>query len=61
MLNDPPLSSYKHKFFIFNENPEVVDGKIKVPDSPGLGVTIKEDLIIREWVSIYLVINIEDG
>ena len=48
MLNDPPLSSYKHKFFIFNENPEVVDGKIKVPDSPGLGVTIKEDLIIRE-------------
>ena len=48
MLNDPPLSSYKNKFYIFNETLDVIDGKIKVPNTPGLGVTIKEDLIIRE-------------
>ena len=48
MLNDPPLSSYKNKFFIFNEDLNVKDGIINVPNSPGLGVTIKEDLIIRE-------------
>ena len=43
MLNDPPLSSYKNKFYIFNETLDVIDGKIKVPNTPGLGVTIKED------------------
>ena len=48
MLNDPPLSSYKNKFFIFNEDLNVKDGIINVPNTPGLGVTIKEDLIIRE-------------
>ena len=48
MLNDPPLSSYKNKFFIFNEDLNVNDGIIEVPNTPGLGVTIKEDLIIRE-------------
>ena len=47
ILNDPPLSSYKNKFFIFNEKLEVKDGKIDVPSNPGLGVSIKEDLIIR--------------
>ena len=48
MLNDPPLSSYRNKFFIFNEDLNVNDGIIEVPNTPGLGVTIKEDLIIRE-------------
>jgi L-alanine-DL-glutamate epimerase-like enolase superfamily enzyme len=48
MLNDPPLNSYKNKFFIFNENLNVKNGIIDVPNVPGLGVTIKEDLIIRE-------------
>ena len=48
MLNDPPLSSYKNKFFIFNENLQVKNGIIDVPNTPGLGVSIKEDLIIRE-------------
>ncbi|MFL2642620.1 MAG: mandelate racemase/muconate lactonizing enzyme family protein [Dehalococcoidia bacterium] len=48
MLNDPPLSSYKNKFFIFNENLQVKNGTIEVPNTPGLGVTIKEDLIVRE-------------
>ena len=47
ILNDPPLSSYKNKFFIFNESVEVINGEVHVPDSPGLGVTIKEELIIR--------------
>jgi L-alanine-DL-glutamate epimerase-like enolase superfamily enzyme len=48
ILNDPPLSSYKNKFYIFNEKLDVVDGKIPVPNSPGLGISIKEDLVIRE-------------
>lgn len=48
MLNDPPLSSYKNKFYIFNEALDVIQGKISVPNSPGLGVSIKEDLIVRE-------------
>jgi len=48
ILNDPPLSSYKNKFFIFNEALEVVNGEIKVPNNPGLGISIKEDLIIRK-------------
>jgi len=48
MLNDPPLSSYKNKFYIFNEDLNVKDGIIEVPNTPGLGVTIKENLIIRE-------------
>ena len=49
MLNDPPLSSYKNKFYIFNETLDVIDGKIKVPNTPGLGVTIKEDLRRLRW------------
>ena len=48
ILNDPPLSSYKNKFYIFNEKLNVVEGKIAVPNSPGLGISIKEDLVIRE-------------
>lgn len=47
ILHDPPLSSYKNKFFIFNESLEVKEGLINVPNKPGLGVTIKDDLIIR--------------
>ena len=39
---------YKNKFYIFNEKLDVIDGKIEVPNTPGLGVTIKEELIIRE-------------
>ena len=42
------LQLRKYKFFIFNEDLNVKDGIINVPNTPGLGVTIKEDLIIRE-------------
>ena len=31
-----------------NDKLDVIDGKIEVPNTPGLGVTIKEELIIRE-------------
>jgi|TARA_B110000495_G_scaffold202863_1_gene224310 D-galactarolactone cycloisomerase len=48
ILHDPPLSSYKNKFYIFNESLEVKDGIINVPKKPGLGVSIKEDIIIRK-------------
>ena len=40
LLNDPPIGSYKHKFEIFENPPEVHDGWIDLPSSPGLGVEI---------------------
>jgi len=40
LLNDPPIGSYKHKFAIFDNPPQVHDGWIDLPDKPGLGVEI---------------------
>ncbi len=40
LLNDPPIGSYKHKFTIFEDPPEVHDGWMSVPSNPGLGVEI---------------------
>ena len=40
LLNDPPIGSYKHKFEIFENPPQVHDGWIDLPSSPGLGVEI---------------------
>ena len=40
LLNDPPIGSYKHKFAIFEDPPEVHDGWMSVPSNPGLGVEI---------------------
>ena len=40
LLNDPPIGSYKHKFEIFENPPEVHDGWIDLPNGPGLGVEI---------------------
>ena len=42
------LAAIGSGFYIFNEKLDVIDGKIEVPNTPGLGVTIKEELIIRE-------------
>ena len=40
LLNDPPIGSYKHKFAIFDNPPQVENGWIDLPDKPGLGVEI---------------------
>lgn len=45
LLHDPPIGDYRHKFSIFADPPEVVDGVIPVPNGPGLGVEIDPDLI----------------
>lgn len=45
LLHDPPIGDYRHKFSIFKNPPEVVDGEMPVPTGPGLGVEIDPDLI----------------
>jgi D-galactarolactone cycloisomerase len=46
LLHDPPIGSYQHRFSIFR-NPPVVDqtGCLSLPDGPGLGVEIDQDLV----------------
>ena len=45
LLNDPPIGSYKHKFVIFDNPPQVENGWIDLPDKPGLGVEIDPGFI----------------
>jgi D-galactarolactone cycloisomerase len=44
IFNDAPIGNYEYPFAMF-ENPPVLDknGYFKVPDGPGLGVTIKKE------------------
>jgi D-galactarolactone cycloisomerase len=44
IFNDAPIGNYEHPFAMF-ENPPVLDreGFFKVPDGPGLGITIKKE------------------
>ena len=46
VIHDPPIGDYRHFLSIF-ENPPVVnaEGKMKLPDGPGLGVEINRELI----------------
>lgn len=48
LLHDPPVCDYRDRFSIFEE-PPVLDaqGYLAVPQEPGLGVQIREDLIVR--------------
>jgi L-alanine-DL-glutamate epimerase-like enolase superfamily enzyme len=47
LLHDPPIAAYTNGFSIM-ENPPVVDsdGYLPLPPGPGLGVTIKKELIV---------------
>jgi L-alanine-DL-glutamate epimerase-like enolase superfamily enzyme len=46
LLHDPPIGSYENRFAIFQDPPRVgKDGFIDVPQGPGLGVRIRDDLI----------------
>lgn len=47
LIHEPPHGPYSAFMEIFTEPPLMKDGYITVPDGPGLGVTIRPDLIIR--------------
>jgi L-alanine-DL-glutamate epimerase-like enolase superfamily enzyme len=47
LLHDPPVGSYENRFAIFQNAPRIgKDGLIDVPQGPGLGVNIREDMIL---------------
>ena len=46
LLHEPPIGDYRHRFSIMTNAPEVdSEGYMAVPQGPGLGVEIDEDLI----------------
>jgi L-alanine-DL-glutamate epimerase-like enolase superfamily enzyme len=46
LLHDPPISPYTNGFAIFEEPPQVdKEGYLSLPQGPGLGVTIRKDLM----------------
>jgi L-alanine-DL-glutamate epimerase-like enolase superfamily enzyme len=49
LLHDPPTGSFEHRFAIF-QNPLRIarDGFIDVPQGPGLGVEIDQDLVQKQ-------------
>ncbi len=47
IIHEPPNAPYTAFMDIFEDPPLMKDGFITVPDGPGLGVTIKEGLLIR--------------
>lgn len=49
LWHDPPELDYAHGFAVF-ENPPVLDkeGHFQLPQGPGLGVTMKKDMIVSE-------------
>jgi len=49
LLNDPPIGSYKHKFSIMANAPEFDgEGYMALPQGPGLGIEIAQDLILDD-------------
>ena len=48
LQNEEPVGDYRNGFFIMEDPPLVGnDGYIQLPDKPGLGVSIKKDLILK--------------
>jgi D-galactarolactone cycloisomerase len=46
IINDPPIADYAAQWSIFESAPAVTkDGYLDMPETPGLGVTIRRDLI----------------
>lgn len=49
LLHDPPVGDYRHKFSMMADPPLVgKDGRMKVPEGPGLGVEIDEELVVED-------------
>jgi D-galactarolactone cycloisomerase len=47
IIHDPPVCSYEDRFSIFQNPPRMGEnGKLAVPQGPGLGVEIRPDLIL---------------
>ena len=47
VVHDPPVGDFRHFLSIFTDPPLVDDdGRITVPEAPGLGVTIDESLVV---------------
>lgn len=48
LQHEEPVGDYKNGFFILEEPPLVgSDGYLQLPDKPGLGLSIKQDLILK--------------
>ncbi len=46
LIHDPPIGSYEHRFAILKDPPVVgPDGRVKLPQAPGLGVEIDPDMV----------------
>jgi L-alanine-DL-glutamate epimerase-like enolase superfamily enzyme len=46
ILHDPPIGDYRHGFAVLQDPPAVgPDGCLAVPQAPGLGVELRQDLI----------------
>ena len=49
LLHDPPLGSYKNKFSVMSNPPEVgPEGLMLMPQGPGLGIEINPELVISD-------------
>jgi L-alanine-DL-glutamate epimerase-like enolase superfamily enzyme len=47
LLHDPPIGDHRHNWAIFKNPPVVVNGEVRMPQGPGLGVEIDPDLILK--------------
>ncbi len=48
LQHEEPVGDYKNGFFVMEDPPLVGDdGYLKLPEGPGLGVSIKQDLILK--------------
>jgi L-alanine-DL-glutamate epimerase-like enolase superfamily enzyme len=45
ILHDPPIAAYTNGFSIFEDPPLVRNGHLDLPQGPGLGVTIRKELM----------------
>jgi L-alanine-DL-glutamate epimerase-like enolase superfamily enzyme len=45
VYQDPPNYAHEDDMFIFEDAPTLKDGYLTMPEKPGLGLTIKRDLI----------------
>ena len=48
ILHDPPIADYRTVMAIFKDPPRVdSEGKVAVPQGPGLGVELNPDLVVE--------------
>ena len=47
LLHDPPIGDHRHNWAIFKNPPVVANGDVRMPQGPGLGVELRDDLIVK--------------